>query len=198
MGWCRKPCLFVLDFPWCVKIETKVNTCIISLECGGILETQSPNPIKCSITQGLSLYFSTRNFLGFSRSGDLKPKRASPSLWLWPFEEDGHRRDRDMGKTNETHALFPHWRHTNMLIVILCALVFCCWTFLFLAYYASTPPLLDASAQTSLLSFISLTVTLRTPLVLLRITSAPWRCLNSFEGKSPKLQCMGERVHTSL
>lgn len=140
MGQCRKPCLFALDFPWSVRNEAEINTCVISLECvcgGWILEIQSPNPIECSITQGLSLYSSTRNFLGFSGSGDLKPKRASLSLWLWPFEEGGHRRDRDVGKTDDTHALFPHSLHTNALTwfhVLLCSAVehFCSWSIMLL------------------------------------------------------------------
>jgi hypothetical protein len=66
-----------------------MDQCIIFFECGWILETLSHGFIECSVIQGLSLYFSTRNFLGLSGSRDLKPKRAS-ILWfdsdLWKME----------------------------------------------------------------------------------------------------------------
>lgn len=133
---------------------------------------------------------------GFPGSGDLKPKGASLSLVVTPrfWRSWLHQKWR----CGLTHASFTHWLHTNPLIGIPCALVFCCWTFLLWPYYASMPLLLDVSAQTILLSFISLTVASSTPLVLLRITPALWRCRHCFEGKPPKLQCVGESPHQSI
>lgn len=95
----------------------------------------------------------------FSGNGDLKSKRVSfLSLWPRPCKEVGCTRDGNR-QSVQTHASFTRCLDTNLLIAIPWALVFCLWTFLFSPYYASTPLSLGTSAQTSLLSFISLTVT---------------------------------------
>ena len=79
MGPRCKPYLSVSDFLWSLRIEAEIDKCVISPEFGWILGPQSPDSFQCPRIQELSLYASTRNFLGFSGSGGLKPKRVSLS-----------------------------------------------------------------------------------------------------------------------
>lgn len=86
MGQCCKPRRFVLDFLQSVRTAAKIENVLFSLNVGGYYRLSLLIPLSALKKKGcggvLSLYSSTRYFLGFSGSGDLKPKRAS-LLFHW-------------------------------------------------------------------------------------------------------------------
>lgn len=145
MGRYCKPHVFVLDFLQLIGTEAEIDNMLFPWRWVDITDSISWSPwvLKTNEqTKRLSLYSSNRNFSGFSGTGDLRETQEDfpfTGLRLWPFEEFGCIGDGDRGKTGQTHTSFTQWPHNNTLTVIQWALVSCCWTFLFLLYYASMP-----------------------------------------------------------
>lgn len=164
-----------------------------SLEGGWILQTQFPDPLECSKQTNKQNDFLfippieiSRGFLELETWERLKRISLSLVCDSDPLKNlAALEMETEAKPVRHTHHLLNDHTiiHSQWFSGLLFPAVehFCSYCIMLLCL------LLDTSTHTSLLSLNSLTVTSSTLIVMLRITLSPWRCLNSFEGKPPKL-----------